>query len=172
MTATVAVILGLCAPLLVLLQRPIRETEALLAARVMGWIQMKPAHAVGTNVTFPLHGHFVGYTLTLACTVALLAAPFFLIDAGLMWSRRITLRQGLQALAVVTAILVLVNQLRLLTIGASMVLWGFRTGYERSHVLLGTTLSMIGVVLGVIVFLWLLAGDSILPERSDWDDRG
>jgi hypothetical protein len=171
-TATVALMFALAAPLLLYWQQHIRNAEAQVAASVMRWSNVRPAHAVGVNVTFPLHGHFVGYNVTLSCTVALLIAPFCLIDAGLMWSRRTSLGQGVRALFVVAIILILVNQLRLLSIGASMVVWGFHTGYERSHVLLGTTLSILGVVLGVIVFIYLLVGDHLLagPRYDDEDE--
>ena len=170
-TALVALLFALCAPALLYLQKPIRGAEAHLAAQVMQRINLRTAHAVGTNVTFPLHRHFAGYNVTLSCTVALLIAPFCLIDAGLMWSRRTSFTKGVRSLAVVALILIVVNQLRLLTIGASMVLWGFKTGYERSHVLLGTTLSTIGVVTGLIVFIWLLIGDRLSAPGPDGEDR-
>jgi hypothetical protein len=60
-------------------------------------------------------------------------------------------------------VIFLVNQLRLLVIAGSMLAWGFRTGYERSHVFLGTVLSTVGVIIGVIIFVWMLIGR---PDHS------
>lgn len=56
----------------------------------------------------------------------------------------------------VSATLFAVNQIRLLIVSASMRAWGFETGYERSHILLGTLASTIGVILGVFFFLFLV----------------
>lgn len=37
-----------------------------------------------------------------------------------------------------------------------MQLWGFKSGYSRSHVLAGGIISTIGVAIGVAIFLALL----------------
>ena len=56
-----------------------------------------------------------------------------------------------------------VNQLRLLVIAGSMLAGASRSGYERSHVFLGTVLSTVGVIVGVIIFVWMLIGR---PDHS------
>jgi hypothetical protein len=50
-----------------------------------------------------------------------------------------------------------------MVIAASMLWWGFQTGYERSHILLGTALSTIGVIIGIVVFVWMLIDG---PDRQ------
>ena len=99
----------------------------------------------------------------MACTAALLMVPFFLITGGTLLLRRVEMARALTALAVTCGIIFVVNQLRLVVIAGSMVLWGFKTGYERSHILLGTALSTIGVIAGIILFARLLV---VTPARS------
>ena len=122
-------------------------------ARGLGLV---PARAVGSAVVFPLRGRFVGYTVTEGCTVAFLVAPFFVIAALLIASRRTPPRRGVGGIAVLSAVLFTVNQIRLFIVAASMQAWGFRSGYERSHVFLGTMLSTVGTVLGLLLFVWLV----------------
>jgi exosortase/archaeosortase family protein len=143
----------------------------LLETNVSAWavraLHLRPAaSAVGTNVIFPLHGRWVGYSLTVACTAALLMLPFFLIAGLLLLTGRIDRRRGLSALLAVSVIIFVVNQLRMLLIAASMMWWGFQRGYERSHVFLGTVLSTIGVITGMIIFVWMLLGDSSRRRRG------
>jgi exosortase/archaeosortase family protein len=138
----------------------VRGLEAWTGADVARSVGLVPARAVGSAVVFPLRGHFVGYAVTDGCTVAFLVAPFFVIVAILIASRRTPPRRGLGALAALTVVLFTVNQARLFVVAASMRAWGFRSGYERSHVFLGTTLSTIGAVLGLLLFVRIVAKDS------------
>lgn len=136
-----------------------RDTEARFTALVMRLVHMRPASSLGDNVVFPLHGRWVGFSLSVACTAALLLVPFFVIAGLLLLARRVDSRRAIIALVVTTAVIFLVNQLRLLVIAGSMLAWGFTTGYERSHVFLGTVLSTLGVIGGVIIFVWMLVGN-------------
>jgi exosortase/archaeosortase family protein len=160
-TATTAVSVGLAvvAIAVLALQEIVRRSEASFSAGLLRVLHVRPAHSTGISVVFPLKGHFVGYTLSVGCSAALLIIPFMLVSAGLLGSRRVTTSRCLQSLAVVAVILFLVNQLRFLVIAASMVVWGYRIGYERSHIFFGTLLSTVGVVAGVIVFIYMLGGD-------------
>jgi hypothetical protein len=158
-TVMVAGVLAVVAVAVLVMQQAVRRIEAALSAGFLRVLHVRPAGSLGVSVVFPLRGHFVGYTLSVGCSAALLIIPFVLVSAGLLGSGRVPLGRCLQTLAVVTVILIVVNQLRFLVIAASMVLWGFRTGYERSHVFFGTLLSTVGVVAGVIVFIFMLGGD-------------
>ena len=134
----------------------VRAAEARTGADLARMVGLVPARAVGSAVVFPLEGRFVGYAVTEGCTVAFLVAPFFVLAALLIASRRTRPLRGLRALAAVSLVFFTVNQARLLVVAASMRVWGFRTGYERSHVLLGTMLSTVGVLAGVLLFVWLV----------------
>ena len=126
-----------------------------MSAWVLRLVRLRPASSLGDNVIFPLHGQWVGYSLSVACTAALLIMPFFIVAGLLIVSGRVDRRRALGAGPHVVIIFV-VNQLRMLVIAGSMMLWGFRSGYERSHILLGTVLSTVGVIIGIIIFCWML----------------
>ena len=64
----------------------------------------------------------------------------------------------------------MINQVRVLLIGASMSFWGLKTGYARSHILAGGVLSTVGVTLGVVAFLaFLLREHHDRPGSSQGD---
>ncbi len=149
-------------------QSLVRGLEATTGAGVARWLGLVPAEAIGSAVVFPLRGRLVGYAVTEGCTVAFLIAPFFVIAALLIASRRTPPRRGLTALATLTVVFFTVNQARLFVVAASMRVWGFRPGYERSHVFLGTMLSTVGAVIGLLLFVWLVADHgSPLDEPRD-----
>jgi hypothetical protein len=54
---------------------------------------------------------------------------------------------------VITAVIFTVNQLRFAVIAWSMRTWGFVDGYERSHIFLGTLVSTLGVLAGLLLLL-------------------
>lgn len=138
----------------------VRYLEAWFSAEVASSLGVVQAHQVGSAVVFPLDGRLVGFTITPGCSVAFLLPFFFVVAAGLLAFGRIGMRRALATVVAVSATLFVVNQVRLLIVSASMQGWGFETGYERSHVLLGSLASTIGVVLGVFLFLYLVTRSS------------
>lgn len=156
----VAALVAVAGVALIVRQGSVRILEAAAAAQLSSHLGVVQAQSVGRAVIFPLDGHFVGFYLSASCTVALLLSPFFLVTAGLLLGRRIGLGRGLRTLGAVSILLFVVNQLRLVVIAASMRLWGAHTGYEQSHVLLGTVVSTVGLVAGVVLFVVALARES------------
>jgi hypothetical protein len=152
------VVLGLGIFLLVV-EGSIRTFEAHFSALVLSLTGVARAQPMGYSVVFPQGHQWIGYSITAGCTATLLAVPFFFISSGLLLSRRVSITRGILGLAVVTTLVWMVNQLRLLLIGASMRLWGFRVGYERSHVLAGGILSTLGVAMGLAIFVVLIVRD-------------
>ena len=149
-------------------QSSVRGLEARTGAGLARRLGLVPAEAIGTAVVFPLRGRLVGYAVTEGCTAVFLVAPFFVIAALLIVSRRTPPRRGITALATLTVVFFTVNQARLFVVAGSMRVWGFRSGYERSHVFLGTTLSTIGAVVGLLLFVWLVASDRTpISRRAD-----
>ncbi len=102
----------------------VRAAEARTGADLARMVGLVPARAVGSAVVFPLEGRFVGYAVTEGCTVAFLVAPFFVLAALLIASRRTRPLRGLRALAAVSLVFFTVNQARLLVVAASMRVWG------------------------------------------------
>ncbi|MFN2609141.1 MAG: hypothetical protein ABR511_14825 [Acidimicrobiales bacterium] len=149
--AAVAMVAG--GVLLVLTQSAIRPLEAWVAAAIVGGFHVAPARSLGSAVIFPIRGSFVGFYLSEGCTAALLVSPFCLVAAGLVLTHRTTVRRGVGTLVGLTVGLFAVNQARLVIIALSMRLWGFHHGYEVSHILLGTIVSTLGVLAGLLVFV-------------------
>jgi hypothetical protein len=149
-------------------QSRIRTWEAAGAARIGSWFGVIRAESLGNSVVFPLGGRWVGYSLTTGCTVALLVSPFFFLLAAVMLAGpRISIGRALFTLVTICVLLVTVNQLRMLAVAGSMRIWGFKTGYERGHVLLGTVVSTVGLVGALLVFLLVLTRGG--GRRGDLD---
>jgi len=144
------------AVVMVLGQADIRLVEARVSAAVIAATRVAQARSIGSSVVFPLRKGFVGFTITLGCTAALLVIPFFALTSGLIVARRTSVQRGLATLAILVASLFAVNQARLLVIALSMRIWGFQRGFEISHVLLGTVVSTLGVLGGLLLYLWVL----------------
>lgn len=152
-----AVVIAVAGVGVLLTERHMRQVEASVSAFLLRITHLAPvAHHTGSAVVFTQQDHWVGYSIAAGCTAALLIAPFFFVSAGLLLSGRVSLRRGLLALLIASVLVWAVNQLRLLLIAASMQLWGFRTGYNRSHVLAGGVLSTFGVAIGIVLFLALM----------------
>jgi len=139
---------------LIVWQASVRRVEAAVSARLVSLIGLLPAHRLGTAVVFILRGRFVGYNLTPECTAAFLIAPFFFIGAAaIVAAPRVPILRTVTTVALITALLFVVNQVRLAVIAGSMRAWGFVPGYDISHVLLGTMVSTLGIVGGLLLFL-------------------
>jgi exosortase/archaeosortase family protein len=150
----VAAAAGVVGVALLVFQHQVRRYEATASARAVSLFGLLHAHSIGTAVVFVLRGHFVGYSLSAGCTAAFLIAPFFLLaGAALVIAPRLPVGRTLSTLAMIAALLFVVNQARLLVIAGSMREWGFVQGYDVSHVFLGTVVSTIGVVGGLVLFL-------------------
>ncbi len=152
--AAVAIVIG--GVVMMVSQADIRLAEARVSAGVIDFTRVAQAQSIGNSVVFPLRNAFVGFTITLGCTAALLVIPFFVLTSGLIMARRTSIQRGLATLGLLVVALFAVNQARLLVIALSMRIWGFERGFEISHVLLGTVVSTLGVLGGLLLYLWVL----------------
>ncbi len=149
----IAAALASCAVLLVVAQSHVRPFEAWVGSLVVGSAQVDAARALGSVILFRAQGVLVGVEISASCSVALLISPFCLLAGGLIVSRRVSIRRGLTSLGLLVLWLFAVNQARILVIVLSMRIWGLERGYELSHVLLGTVVSTLGVVGGLVIFV-------------------
>jgi exosortase/archaeosortase family protein len=157
--------------LTVLTNHAIRLFEARLSASVLRLIGTHGVDTLGPNVLFMAKHHFVGFTLDAGCSAAFLMAPFLLLGAGMLLTGRVSLRRGLASTAVVVVLVFLANQARLLVIAVAIRGWGLQKGYERSHVFLGTVVSTVGVLVGVLLYFTIVSrGD--LAKRGHQSKRG
>jgi exosortase/archaeosortase family protein len=152
---------------LLLTQAHVRLLEATVAAHLLRVAAVSGARAVGSSVIFPRGQQWMGFTITASCTAAFLIAPFYLIGSALLLSGRIRVRTALMAVATATLIVWFVNQLRLMIIGWSMSIWGFRTGYSRSHILAGGVVSTLGVAIGIAAYVALILHERPPPRPTE-----
>lgn len=149
------------AVLLVVGQETVRRAEAFMSALFLNLLQIAPANSIETAVIFPVDGRYVGFTVAPGCTAALLIVPFVVVAGVLLLVGRVNPVRATTTVAVFSFVVVMVNQLRLAVIAISMRSWGFPKGYDRSHVLLGSLVSTIGVAGGLLLFLRI-----VNPRRS------
>jgi len=136
-----------------------RIFEAWLAGHLMpvigsvraGWVPGAPI------IWFAAGPHrYLGLLVTPECTVAILMAPFLLCTAWNIW-RQPGIVRPLFALAVSVALLTLVNQLRLMTIAWLVRGMGISSGFYWGHTLVGSLITVFGVVLVFLCYAVLLA---------------
>lgn len=130
--------------------------EASISAGLINALQISTAYVVDTSVIFLPGQRYAGFTVSAGCTATLLVVPFFLITAGLLSFSRFSLQRSLTALGVVTLLIYVANQARLLLIAGVMRLFGGERGYELSHVFLGTIVSTLGVLFAIVAFVAIL----------------
>ncbi|MFC5924326.1 hypothetical protein [Micromonospora vulcania] len=164
--ASVGIVFGLAVASATLWRwHDIASAEAWLNARLVKITGLANADSIGAAVIFPLDHRWVGFMVSSGCSVAMLLIPPIVLASTLVGFRRISISRGLNALAIAVVLLVTVNQLRLAAVVVSMRTWGFRLGYERSHVLIGSAITTVGLIAVAILFV-------VLVSRSRRHGRG
>ncbi|NUT94292.1 MAG: exosortase P [Saccharothrix sp.] len=97
----------------------------------------------------------LGLRMTPECTSAFLVLPLLLVGAVMIALRPRITRKVLTALAVATAAVVVVNQLRVLTLVGLVEALGVDTGYYWGHTLLGSMVSVFGGAAALVAFVRL-----------------
>jgi exosortase/archaeosortase family protein len=101
----------------------------------------------------------VGLQITPECTVALLTVPFLLATAGLAWVRP-RLAWPVAALVLAVALLLAMNQLRLLVIAVLVQQMGLSSGFYWGHTMIGSiiTIGGLAVILGAFAMVAVRTG--------------
>lgn len=100
-------------------------------------------------------GRPLGLTMTPECTSAFLLVPLIAVAAVLVALRPSIARRVLASLGVAALVLVVVNQLRMLTL-AGLVAWlGTNDGYYWGHTMVGSLVSVFGGAIALVLFVWL-----------------
>lgn len=141
------------AVLLVAGQEQFRRFEALGSASLLSLLQVGAAQSFGTVVMFPSEGLYVGFNVATGCTAALLIVPFLVLAGVLLLAGRVAPGRAVATVAVFAAVVLVINQLRLLVIAVALRAWGYPEGFERSHILMGSFVSTVGVAGGLLLFL-------------------
>lgn len=148
----------------------LQSLEAAIAVPLARAIGLEDARQVGRSVLFTVDGEATGIDITVGCTAAFLLLPFVVGTTVLLAVRRIPAVRAFASLGVAVVVILLVNQARMLAITAGMATWGPEVGYARTHVLVGTAVSTLGVVAaGTCYLLVLLRGTYPSPAVSPWD---
>jgi len=160
-----AAAIGLALVASLVLLRPVRLAEAMLSSAVLSALGFG-AERVGTSVLVETDGARAGFTIASGCSTALLAAPFLAVGALAVATGRVRPGRAFATLAAALVGVVVVNQLRFGIVGAAIGWFGFRTGYGQSHVLIGTLVSTVGLVVGLAAFV-LAMGRARTVEGDD-----
>lgn len=145
-----ALALALAALLLVVLNSQVRVGEAWLQAQLLtlGGLRTVPMDSV---VLVSLNGQWAGIALTTGCSVGPLLALFLAGAAPLLWWRDLPVRRMLIGLVQLALVLVVANQFRIAAIVIAMDAWGVRRGYDLAHVFLGSAITTVGFVVGLLL---------------------
>ncbi|UAJ80050.1 hypothetical protein IT072_02960 [Leifsonia sp. ZF2019] len=105
---------------------------------------------IGNSLVYNFENHARGVRVTAECSVAVLIVPVLLLGALVSGLTRVPLRRLFRALLVAVAVQCLVNQIRLALILTTYQFFG-RSGFDLSHVLVGSFLSIIGVAFAFLL---------------------
>jgi exosortase/archaeosortase family protein len=158
---------GLLAVLIIKENAQFRIFEAWLAGHV---IPLGGSIRAGTDPGAPIvwfaaqPHHYMALLVTPECTVAALIVPFCLCTAWQIWSQsRIT--RPLIALVIGALLLVAFNQLRLLTIVLMVISMGPHSGFYWGHTLLGSVITIFGVVFTFLCYAVVVASGRKAPSN-------
>jgi exosortase/archaeosortase family protein len=132
----------------------LRGFEAALASHVVAFVTAMPAGPIPQTPTFwftVAPHHEMGLEITPACTVVLMMTPFLIATAFLVWRRSSALRPVV-ACVVAVGMLMIVNQLRILTIIMFVLKLGFGGGFYWGHTLVGSLITILGGSATLVVY--------------------
>lgn len=144
------------AVLLIAWQGRFRILEAYVTGAIANVTQLAPSHPAGSSVFFPAKHLFIDFHIVTGCTAALLISPFFALAAGAVAVNRTSVAWGAATLVGTAVAIFMVNQARLLTIVFFIRHWGYPRGYDVGHILVGTVISTLGLLGGLVVFVFCL----------------
>ncbi|HEX4833143.1 MAG TPA: exosortase/archaeosortase family protein [Trebonia sp.] len=133
----------------------VRSFEAWLAGHVVPVLTgIKAGGSLNSPIVWFAEGphQYMGLLITSECTVDALIVPFILGTAWAIWNQAKLLRP-LLALVVATGMLLAMNQFRLLVIILLTVRFGYNTGFYWGHTMLGSLITVSGVVLAFSAYI-------------------
>jgi exosortase/archaeosortase family protein len=131
-----------------------RDFEAWLASHVVAiGAATVTGHVAGSPMLWFTYkpGLQIGLDVTPECTVALLTIPFLLATAALVWARTSPVN-SLVAVTAAATMLMVANQLRILTIVWFIRALGFSSGFYWGHVIVGSAITIFAIVTSLVVF--------------------
>ena len=153
----VAGLLGL-AVLLVVFNRAYRTGEMVLASLILRVVSSDGVHLAAQRQTvyFGLGSDRpFGLQMSPECTSAFLVLPLLVVGAVMIALRPRIAKRVLIALLIAGVAVVVVNQLRIMTLVGLIEWLGTDRGYYWGHTLLGSMVSVIGGAAALVLFVWL-----------------
>jgi exosortase/archaeosortase family protein len=93
--------------------------------------------------------------MTPECTSAFLLVPLIVVGALLIGLRPRIAGRVLASLGVAAVVLIVVNQVRILTMAALVGWLGTDRGYYWGHTMVGSVVSVFGGAIALVLFVWL-----------------
>ncbi|HEX5120635.1 MAG TPA: exosortase P [Pseudonocardiaceae bacterium] len=162
------------AMLLVVAHRAYQTVEISLAGLLLHVFTSSGVYVVAGQQTvyFGLGStHPLGLTMTPECTSAFLLIPLVLVSAVLVTLRPAIATRVLGSLALAALILIVVNQLRIMTLAALVGWLGTDRGYYWGHTMIGSLVSVFGGAIALVLFVWLATRRSRVERRNERRER-
>ncbi|MDQ3404224.1 MAG: exosortase P [Actinomycetota bacterium] len=157
-TRILVVTLAALALALIFGNRTYRTAEMALASGILRLVTSSGVHLAPSRQTvyFGLGGDRpFGLQMSPECTSAFLVLPLLVVGAIMIALRPRIAGRVLGALAIATVAVIVVNQLRILTLVGLIDWLGTDRGYHWGHTLLGSMVSVIGGAAALVLFVWL-----------------
>jgi exosortase/archaeosortase family protein len=135
-----------------------RGFEATLASHVVALATSMPAGPIPQTPTFwftVAPHHEMGLQITPACTVVLMMTPFLIATAFLVWRRSSSIVRPLVACVIAVAMLLVVNQLRILAIIMFVLHLGFNGGFYWGHTMVGSLITIVGGSATLVMYVFV-----------------
>jgi exosortase/archaeosortase family protein len=165
--SAVVIMLITCATAVVIGHRTYRTIEVVVAGRILDLVTSYGVVVTPGRQTvyFGLgSGSPFGLRMSPECTSAFLLVPLFGLAALMIALRPWITRSVLTALGVAGLVLLVVNQLRILTL-VGLINWlGTKRGYHLGHTVLGSMVSVIGGAAALILFVLLATRPARRPS--------
>jgi len=135
------------------------ETHATeqVATRLLDLHSWVPFYAHDVLLTTNRAHHVVGLQITPACTSAVFLLPLGVTVGVLLCLRRLAAARILTAAAIAAAVMCSMDLARLVGLLAALA-WSGHRAFAWMHVVIGTWMSMIGAIVGMMLFCRILTG--------------
>lgn len=143
---------------LMVFQYQFRHLEAYVAGHLYGLVTPVLAASQAPIIWFGLGtARAYGLEITPDCSSALLIVPLCGLGILLMIPRRLPVGRVAKALSVSAVVLVTGNLLRIGVIAAAVYVGGLGTGYQVGHLVLGSLVSMVCIVISLTLLTAIVA---------------
>lgn len=145
------------AAMLLLFEDAFRALEASLSAHVASPFVSQPAWSSRDYFYIWISDErLIGFHVTPECSATILLAPLIILAGGLLAGTRVRWIRTLTGTAVMIAVVLAVNVLRIALIGVFSKQWGMDTGYPIAHTFIGSAIAIIGFALGLAALLLII----------------